>query len=49
MIFGTLDANGNPILRFGGTTETIKFVTWNLLNPVTGPGNRLSWRLLTGQ
>jgi hypothetical protein len=48
-IFGTLDSNGNPTLRFGGTTETIKFQTWNLLNPVTGPGNRLSWRLLTGQ
>lgn len=48
-LVGRTDSQGNQTLGFLGSTEIPGSQPWNIANPVTGPGNRLSWRLLTGQ
>ncbi len=49
MIVGLVKSDGSQTLGALISKETIQSEPINIANPITGPGNRLSWRLLTGE
>ena len=48
-IVGRKDSAGNQSLGILVSSEVPGTKPFDVLNPVTGPGQRLSWRLLTGE
>ena len=48
-IVGRIDASGNQSLGILVSGEVPGTTPFDVQNPVTGPGQRLSWRLLTGE